>query len=244
MILAFFLIYIFSMFLYPWFDKEWNWQHVQNVWDRWQGLNVGMLAFISSVIAFSISKYHVEKQREREFMAVRSYLPLSLSELQEYLYSSSAILRSAWESLSAKKLPEFNPIYLPKESILIFENCIKLGDTEIGDHLSKILTKLQVFNSRINSIKQSKSNETQTFINYMTSTTHRNLLVYFYNLGEITSMVAKSYAIGRGKDDLNLSNPVWEDFINAYQQLDIVPENYIADKDSLETLTKRLIKKP
>ena len=45
-------IYIFSMVVYPFFNGGWG--HVQNVWSSWQALNVGVIAFVSSLIAFYI----------------------------------------------------------------------------------------------------------------------------------------------------------------------------------------------
>lgn len=48
------LIYIIAMFIVPWLRFK-NWDSVQAVWDRWQTLNAGALAFLASVLAFNCS---------------------------------------------------------------------------------------------------------------------------------------------------------------------------------------------
>ena len=72
------IIYFSCMLLYPWIDGNFYWSHVQDIWDRWQSLNVGVLAFISSIIAFNISRFNANKQREREFTAAKAFLPMTL----------------------------------------------------------------------------------------------------------------------------------------------------------------------
>lgn len=56
------LAYVCSMFVAPIFQGDFSWGYVQAVWDRWQGLNVGVLAFAASLTAFSISR---GKERRR-----------------------------------------------------------------------------------------------------------------------------------------------------------------------------------
>ena len=91
-------VYFISMFVYPWFDGNTNWKYVQNVWERWQGLNVGMLAFFSSITAFSISKFNAKEQRRRNFSAEKAFLPHSLSELCDYFDSCASLLQEAWNT--------------------------------------------------------------------------------------------------------------------------------------------------
>lgn len=80
---ALFSIYIYSMLFHPWFNGGWKYAHA--VWLEWQSLNVGILAFSASVIAFNISRYQATQQRRRELVAARAFLPDSLSELTQYL---------------------------------------------------------------------------------------------------------------------------------------------------------------
>lgn len=93
------------MFIYPWLNLGWSWGLVEDVWDRWQGLNVGMLAFISSVTAFNIGRYNAEKQREREFMASKAFLPDALSGLTSYLQLALRCYGKAGRLLEEMKSP-------------------------------------------------------------------------------------------------------------------------------------------
>lgn len=49
-------LYFVCMPIAPWIQSGWDWDNVQDIWDRWQSLNVGMLAFISSILALNISR--------------------------------------------------------------------------------------------------------------------------------------------------------------------------------------------
>ena len=80
-------IYLYSMVIFPLFEGNFSWKYLQSVWHSWQGLNVGILAFVSSVIALNISRYNANKQRERNFIAARAFLPEAFSELTKYFNS-------------------------------------------------------------------------------------------------------------------------------------------------------------
>ena len=70
-----FAFYIISMALLPWINQEFKWAGVQDVWDRWQTFNAGVLAFFASVIAFNIARYTDNQKRQRQFVAARSICP-------------------------------------------------------------------------------------------------------------------------------------------------------------------------
>lgn len=67
--------------IYRFLDDSWDVKQVQSIWHHWQALNVGMLAFMSSLVTFYISKFNANNQRERNFVAARAFLPEALSEL-------------------------------------------------------------------------------------------------------------------------------------------------------------------
>lgn len=92
LVLIILIAYSFSMLIYPWFKGGFSWNYVHSVWYTWQSLNVGVLAFSSSIIAFNISRYNSEKQRQRDFIAERALLPQALSDLCKYLEQSSEVL--------------------------------------------------------------------------------------------------------------------------------------------------------
>lgn len=61
--------YLVAMLAYPWWSEKGDWDGVQAVWDRWQALNVGVLAFTASVIAFYTSHYRMIEQRKQDYVA-------------------------------------------------------------------------------------------------------------------------------------------------------------------------------
>jgi hypothetical protein len=142
------MLYLFSMFVYPWVHSHGDWTHVQSVWDKWQSLNVGMLAFLSSVIAFNISRFNANKQRERDFLASKAFLPAALSELTAYFKSSASILVNGWESIEGPR-PEIEAPKLPDDYKSIFGQCIRYASPDVGDYLSRILVRLQVHSARL-----------------------------------------------------------------------------------------------
>ena len=88
------VVFAFSMIVWPWIAGRGNWGHVQDVWDRWQSLNVGLMAFIASVAAFNIARYNADRQRARDFLAAKASLPATLSSLNSYFNASARLLLS------------------------------------------------------------------------------------------------------------------------------------------------------
>src|SRR5690606_36500482 len=90
-------------------------------------------------------------QRERDFIAAKAFLPGALSDLCDYTEACIPPLEDAWkrDKEIGARTPLLNQIpELPKTYKDIFKNCIALAPKEVGDHLSKILEKLQIQNSR------------------------------------------------------------------------------------------------
>lgn len=230
-------LYVFCMFIFPWIDGRGNWAHVQNVWDRWQGLNVGMLAFTSSIIAFSISKFNAEKQRERDFLASKAFLPAALSELVSYFKASALIFNARWQIEPENWVDSEVPI-LPQEYKAVFGNCIRHAEPSVGDYLSQILVWLQVHDARLKNYLAP-----QGVPNYIDPDKH-SLISYFYRLGELQALVNKLFEFSRNMGEFDSTPLDWEDFRNAYGNLDIpTDEIYIDDQMNLEAFTKRRIAK-
>lgn len=229
------LLYIGSMFVYPWFDKGWDWDLVQNVWDRWQSLNVGMLAFISSITAFNIARFNANKQRKRDFQATKAFLPAALSELMDYLELSAAILVQGWKANGRQPLSIEAPS-LPDGYRDIFQQCIRYAEPDVGDYLSKILVRLQIHNSRIRDYVENYENAERV------DPDRHNLLTYLYRLGELQALTGKLFGFARNEEEFNNDPLEWEDFRNAFGNLDIWVEDYRIDEAmNLEDFTKRAI---
>lgn len=228
------LLYLISMFVLPWFFGSWD--YVQSVWRDWQGLNVGMLALLSSVIAFNMSRYNDERQRERDFASAKAFLPESLSELMGYMRESGTLISEVWEKRNSfdnyKRVPLESRIpNLPKRYKVVFAECIKVADPSVGQYLAYILTRLQIHHARMKELKASYAPNSGMLI------IPDKIVSYAYCLGELTALVNRLFDYARGLEEFNGSHLVWEDFHNAYANLDIYPDQF----DDLIGFTKRAI---
>lgn len=233
-----FLVYAISMFIIPWFVEGWNWVRIQSVWDRWQTLNVGVLAFISSVIAFNIAKYNSNKQRARQFVAARAFLPHALSELTSYCKLSANLLKEAWERAgnlgAGRALPlEAALPALPESYEEVFSRCIGEAEPDVGDYLARILVRLQIHHSRLKELGNSFSPDSRSL------PIQGTIKSYLYSLAELQALINKLFGFARGSEPFDGSDLVWEDYRNAYGNLDIWPEEI----DDLQGFTLRAIER-
>jgi hypothetical protein len=227
--------YGFCMFILPWIQGSGDWTYVQDVWDRWQSVNVGMLALVSSITALNISRFNAENQRERDFLASKAFLPAALSELVIYFEASASLLKQGWKAEPGSK-PGIELPPLPEEYKAVFGDCIRHASPDVGDYLSQILVWLQVHDSRMRGYA-SQGQENGHF-----SPQKHNLLNYFFRLGELQAMVNKLFDFARNMAKFDSSPLKWEDFHTAYANLDIWEnEIEITGGLGLEEYTKRNI---
>ncbi len=227
-------LYVFSMFVYPWLGYSRNWNYVQSVWSEWQSLNVGMLALLSSMVAFNISRYNANKQRERDFEASRAFLPEALSEISSYLKKSVNPLLEALNKakISTTKEPLESAIpNLPESYKDIFSKCISLADPDVGEQLANILRKLQLHNSRIKSLQDEFHENSSMMV------MPQNIVSLLYNLAEIRALVNATFEFARNTGPINSGKLSLENFRTAYMNLGI-PIEII---DDLLEFTKRTI---
>ena len=226
-------VYIACMFIAPWFEGRGSWAYVQSVWYNWQPLNVGVLAFTSSVIALNISRFNAKNQRERSFRAAKAFLPEALSELVSYFKSSADVLREGWSAAghdhAALEAPQ-----LPQRYKSVFTDCITHAEPDVGQYLSRILVLVQVHDARI-----------RDFVRQLADTSYanpnkHNLITYFYRIGQLQALTGNLFAFARGDSEFAAKPLVWEDFRNAYANLDLwLDDIRIDDKMNLETFTRR-----
>ncbi|MGL5250073.1 MAG: hypothetical protein ACRC7P_03210, partial [Enterovibrio sp.] len=162
------LSYFCSMFIFPIWKSAGDWKYVHDVWYSWQSLNVGLLAFISSMIAFYASSYRAKKQTEREFIASKAFLPQALSLLGDYLKTSSSVVAEATVIAEAtdisikatKRAKPFESVVpeLPDHYKEVFKECIKHAPPDVAKHLAKILHLLQIFDSRLKKMPSDTGN--------------------------------------------------------------------------------------
>jgi len=231
-----FIAYVFGMLLYPLFEGGFSWDHLHSVWNNWQALNVGILAFLSSIIAFSISRFNANKQRERNFIAARAFLPEALSELAKYFRSSADLLKEAWDRVDTKsaKSPLTNTVpELPNSYKKVFSRCIQYAEPEVAEFLAYILMRLQIHHSRIEGLGQS-FRKNHTMINMS-----GNIISYLYRLAELQALIGRIFDFARGLNPFDGRNLELADYDNAYSNLSIYP----ADYDDLIGFTKRAIER-
>lgn len=222
------------MVLAPWVKGDWN--YVQDVWDRWQTFNAGILAFAASLIAFKISRYNAKKQRQRQFIAARAFLPHALSELTYYNKRNSKLLFEAWDILTPTGGFGEKPLTselagLPDSYKEVFWKCISEADPEVADYLAKILVRLQINHSRMTELHSLFGQDRQRIW------VKNNIMNYMFSLGELQAMINRIFGYSRGLDPFDDSSLVWGDYRAAYDNLNI-DIDYI---DELEEFTLRAI---
>lgn len=236
------VVYTVAMMVYPWIHGGWSWSHVQVVWDRWQALNVGVLAFMSSLIAFNIAGYNASRQREREFVAARAFLPSALSELVPYFKESARVFKRFWDTepdlADDQELPELQTPRLPDAYKGVFADCIRHASPEVGEYLSRMLVGLQIHNARLQGLLH-PDEEIDVHV-----VSKHSLLTCLYRLAELQALVAQLFEFARGESVFTSRKLEWEDFRNAFGNLNIRPDQFVIDDQlNLTAFTQRQISK-
>jgi hypothetical protein len=206
-----FLLYAICMYAYPAFRNGWDWEQTQNVWDRWQTLNAGVLAILASFIALNISKYHENKQREWRFIAARAFLPSALSELIGYFKLSAAVLSEAYGCVEKNQYPtQLKAVLptLPVSYVETFRQCIDQAEPQVGEYLADILVNLQVHHSRLTELHQGLTKPGHMVWTTLTP------MSYIYSLGKLYALVGKLFPFARGEEPFDMTDLVWEDYRN------------------------------
>lgn len=227
-------IYFLCMIAAPWIVGSGSWSYVQEVWDRWQGANVGVLAFAASFIAFQITRYNESRQRKREFLAARAFLPEALSDLSTYLQGSANVLMASWNNAPPAVFPS-----APSRYREVFANCIRHADSDSGEQLSALLADilmwLQVHTARLQS---SIANPALTI-----GMRQINVLDGLLLVGELQAKVNRLFGFARGIEELESQPLVWDDYKTAYSNLGLHIDQLFVGKFSLESKTQWRIEK-
>lgn len=225
------IIYIFSMGIWPLLVSKGCWDYILDVWHRWQGFNVGVLALLTSLMAFKITKYREEEQRKRNFIAARAFLPDALSRLCSYFKSSAHILKEAFGTEVYGKKLESNLPHLPDKFEGVFKECIRYSDPAMGKHLSRILVKLQIFQARVEAIHSNFCDKNRhgldVYKHEIQAATHK--------LAELQALVNTSFQFARGEKIYTQNELTWKDYHTAYQILSI----FFMDEFSQEIISGR-----
>jgi hypothetical protein len=225
--------YGFSVLIYPWFVPGSNWVHVQAVWDRWQTLNAGVLAFFASLVALKIARANADDQQKRDFFAAKAFLPQTLTGLMQYCKGSAQIFKCLWESSGQGRtfLPVADP---PPDYREVFSNCIRHANPEVGEHLVRTLASIQLHDLRLRDAIQTLPGGQETVID------RPNLLSLVLRLGELYVLLGGLIGFARSEEPFEPQELTWELLQSAYWGLNIEIEHlHIDDKMNLEAFTKR-----
>ena len=189
-----FILYIISMVIIPF--NEGGWVYTLKTWQDWQSFNTGVIAIFAAIIATvtainidenvkereesrrSYEQQQIIDQRRREFIAARAFLPNALSNITHYAQNCTVNIRSVYIKgrlntfLTLEQKQELTDKFRkaePYELEKVFQECIKLGDEEESNQISKLLIELQVFISRMKIFEK----DSDIPISYM-----REMLIY------------------------------------------------------------------
>lgn len=218
--------YLVCMFVAPVIQGRGDWEYVQAVWDRWQSLNVGVLAFAASVTAFSIARGSERRQLQREFVSSRALLPHALSELARYCEDSAAYLIEvrdafsgwvAYADLEVKGLSQ--PPEIPQDVFTIFTQCIRTGESQVAEYLAQMLSALQVHRSRMRDLSLMPTQPSRRVVN-----ADELPLTYLVSLAKIRVDIDKIFSLARGEGDLDTTETDARAMHTAFSMMKIVPE--------------------
>lgn len=208
------LVYFISMCIAPWLDGGWD--HVHQVWLDWQTLNTGVIAFISSIIAFNISNYTAEKQREREFVAARALLPQNLDDLLNYIEKSkNLIFRAEYCKATNTAFVGITPPKIDTNILTTIQSCIRHATPEVANYLANILNLLQIHGSRLDLLCARKKMPSQFF----------NML--YYEMAILRINVDKLFPLARGEESELRSPSINKELIDlSYHILNIFYDSH------------------
>lgn len=229
--------YGFSMLVYPWFTQGTSWAYVQEVWDRWQTLNAGALAFLASVVAFNIARFNSEEQRERDFLASKAFLPSTLSSLMGYCNECARVFEALWQTEAQRRTPM--PYVSPPDGYReVFSNCIRHASPEVGAYLVRILVLMQVHDARLRDAVRLEPGGSQRFAD------RHALLAYVMRLGELYALLGGLFGFARSEESFRSKELSWDELQSAHRIMDIdIDDLYIDDKMNLEAFSIRWLER-
>lgn len=226
--------YLLAMVVYPCVASGFDWVEVQHVWRSWQGLNVGVLAFASSLIALRISQQKTADARDRDFRAAKAFLVEAADELSVYLESCASRLRKAWylteQGEKEEKWYRLGVAYDPPSGYRdVFARSISLGDSETSRYLIDFILLFQRLRASLDGLEEDSTKE---FL-------HRS---YYVKIIECWILSAQLHVKVDGIFKLSrdskarLHHMDWEDLRNSYSVLNIPYELHGIEQQTKEFL--------
>lgn len=134
------VVYFFCMILWPVWNYR-DWVEIQAIWDRWQALNVGILAFSASVLAWYAAYYRSRRNDEKDYQAAKVFLIFVAGELCREFEKSAGHLKerlesSTWEATSTDGLA------FPQRLNSYFERYIKYAEPKSAQYIIDLIKEL------------------------------------------------------------------------------------------------------
>lgn len=162
-----------------------------STWKQWQTFNAGMVAFLAAAITATTAVYldrqatlrerrrvkeeqkRAENQIRREYLSARAFLPHSLALISSYVEECTLALTKFYTThnsrtqITVAERKELTSNMLsaikPKGFEKAFQDCIKFGNEQESIAISKLLTDLQIYLSRMSEL-ESKNNFNRSFL--------------------------------------------------------------------------------
>jgi hypothetical protein len=110
----------------------------------------------------------------------------------------------------------------PAEYKSIFSECISSAESDVAEYLAHIINKLQVHQSRLQSVAAEVSKNNGRVLS------QANIKTYLVCLGELQAMVNNLFDFSRGDGPIKANALTWSDYHSAYfnlgHLLDRVPD--------------------
>jgi hypothetical protein len=140
--------------------------------------------------------------------------------LSAYFKQSATFYTEAYKRASDKldncktPLQSTLPI-LPGDYRAVFRSCIHSATPDVGGHLARILSLLQVHIARLTSEYEEFNPESNM------SKIPLNIMSNIYCLGELMALVNKTFSFARDKEDLDFSPLTRDELVTAFRNIDI-----------------------
>ncbi|MCF5764197.1 hypothetical protein K3H47_09605 [Aeromonas veronii] len=151
--------WVIAMVIIPAIATNLNWLEIQEIWDRWQTLNSGMIALLAAMLAIYAAQHTENARRQRELIAARALLPLALSDLHKYCIELAIFIRTEYLEWSKNRPDEVlttNNEVPDRPAAWVFEafkNCMIHTNENEAKFMASILSEAQIINSRLHDYK-------------------------------------------------------------------------------------------
>ncbi len=187
-------LYFACMFIWPIAEYR-DWAGVQAVWDRWQSLNVGVLAFSASVIFWYTTHLRSKESDVKEYKAARVFLVFVASELCREFDDAAELLKKRLQSSSWQSMGE-DRLAFPQHLYSYLERYIKYAELNNAQYVIDLIKFHQIYTDRLNTV----------FGDITDRTNPKDCVVK--SIGDLCNISARTnrlFGYGRGSNSLDTS---------------------------------------